>query len=42
MIHIQSTKMEIYLFVLGVIVIGLVIASVLLVNDEETRKYNDL
>ena len=26
----------------GGIVIGLVIASVLLVNDEETRKYNDL
>tara|TARA_Y200000002_G_C22551625_1_gene608454 strand:- start:29 stop:133 length:105 start_codon:yes stop_codon:yes gene_type:complete len=34
--------MEIYLFVLGAIVIGLVIASVILVNDEETRKYNDL
>ena len=34
--------MEIYLFVLGAIVIGLVIANVLLVNDEETRKYNDL
>ena len=34
--------MEIYLFVLGVIVIGLVVASVVLVNTEETRKYNDL
>lgn len=34
--------MEIYLFVLGVIVIGLVIASVILVNNEEARKYNDL
>tara|TARA_B100000945_G_scaffold81885_1_gene63139 strand:- start:231 stop:335 length:105 start_codon:yes stop_codon:yes gene_type:complete len=34
--------MEIYLFVLGAIVIGLVIAGVLLVNNEETRKYNDL
>ena len=34
--------MEIYLFVLGTIVIGLVIAGVLLVNNEETRKYNDL
>ena len=34
--------MEIYLFVLGAIVIGLVIASVILVNDEEIRKYNDL
>jgi len=34
--------METYLFVLGAIVIGLVIAGVLLVNNEETRKYNDL
>ena len=34
--------MEIYLFVLGSIVVGLVITSVFLVNDEETRKYNDL
>jgi len=34
--------MEMYLFVLGAIVIGLVIASVLLVNEEEARKYNDL
>jgi len=34
--------MGIYLFVLGAIVIGLVIASVILVNDEETRKYNDI
>jgi len=34
--------MEIYLLVLGAIVIGLVIASVILVNNEEARKYNDL
>ena len=34
--------MEIYLFVLGTIVVGFVITSVFFVNDEETRKYNDL
>mgnify|MGYP004160225413 CR=1 FL=1 len=33
--------MEIYLFVLGVIVVCLVIASVFFVNEEEKRKYND-
>tara|TARA_B100001093_G_scaffold422969_1_gene415709 strand:+ start:68 stop:235 length:168 start_codon:yes stop_codon:yes gene_type:complete len=34
--------MEIYLFILGVFVTGLVIASVFFVNEEEKEKYNDL
>ena len=34
--------MEIYLFVLGVFVTGLVIASVFFVNEEEKKKYNDI
>ena len=34
--------MEIYLFALGLIVITLVVASVLFVNNEEKKKYNDL
>ena len=34
--------MEIYLFVLGVFVTGLVIASVFFVNEEEKKKYYDL
>ena len=34
--------MEIYIFVLGVFVICLVIASVFFVNQEETKKYNDI
>ena len=33
--------MEIYLFTLGLIVIALVVASVLFVNNEEKKKYND-
>ena len=33
--------MEIYIFGLGVFVVGLVVASVFFVNDEETKKYND-
>ena len=32
--------MEIYIFGLGVFVVGLVVASVFFVNDEETKKYN--
>jgi len=31
--------MEIYIFGLGVFVVGLVVASVFFVNDEETKKY---
>ena len=34
--------METYLFALGLIVIALVAASVLFVNNEERKKYNDL
>jgi len=34
--------MEIYIFGLGVFVVGLVVASVFFVNDEETKKYNDI
>ena len=34
--------MEIYIFGLGVFVICLVIASVFFVNQEETKKYNDI
>ena len=33
--------MEIYIFGLGVFVVGLVVASVFFVNDE-TKKYNDM
>ena len=33
--------MEIYLFTLGLIVVALVVASVLFVNNEENKKYND-
>ena len=38
----NKIEMEIYLFTLGFIVIALVIASVLFVNNEEKKKYNDL
>ena len=34
--------MEIYIFGLGVFVVCLVIASVFFVNQEETKKYNDI
>ena len=38
----NQIEMEIYLFALGLIVIALVVASVLFVNNEEKKKYNDL
>ena len=34
--------MEIYIFGLGVFVVCLVMASVFFVNQEETKKYNDI
>ena len=35
--NITISKMEIYIFGLGVFVVGLVVASVFFVNDEETK-----
>ena len=40
--NITISKIEIYIFGLGVFVVGLVVASVFFVNDEETKKYNDI